>query len=1005
MSTRSLGQLTLDLIAKVGGFTEPMDKAARNAQKNAKDIENSANKVKKSSLAMKTALAGVATGITASAFSGWIKGSIDTANAALDVATKLGTTTNELSKLRYATAQSAGMANGEFDMALQRMTRRVAEAAKGTGAAAKSIQELGLDAQRLSKQDPAKTFVEIVDALSELDEHSERVRHSFKFFDSGGVKIAAAAASGKGAISDLADEAERLGGVIDHDFAIAATEFNANLGKMSLIGQGLFNEMAARLLPTLNKLSDALGSGGLKTVVDQVVSGTEVLAGLLMTRMVASLLKTGAAALVASKDFVSLTASGVRAQLALAGTEQASRKATYALTSLTVTARAANAALGLVGGPTGLALLAGYGLYSFASSAKQTREDLQSLVPVMDQALEKLSTMGRAAQLAELDKKREELNSAKAELEKSLGNTEREIERRLAFAYKSGLSPDVSGGVAALEAISKASKNVRANVEVDFDAVVRAIEQADDVSERGAKSFIGLIAQVQNMMGPVRTLEQDYKRMEEAINGATSAANISSHVLSSVSELYTKMSGDLQERIALLGVTSEAERFAIQYRLGKHSELSENEAELLKQEYAKLDAKAASLKKQQEVEQAAQRYRSELKNQNKELERAKKALLSQVEALEDQAKALNYTSEQWTLYKLSRDGLDEADLRRAQLALELTNAYEKQKEALELINSLASQEEKSLHRLKERKTLLDEAALATNKYALSSKDYAKAITAISKDLIVEAPTFDGLDASVGGPSGELLRVADAESKLREWHEKQRLIQMQAYEQGLIDKQTYSDRLSEIDEENSKKLASLQKASTTATLATYASMTGQAAELLRELGQEGSIAYKVMFAASKAASMAQAIINTEQAATAALAIDPTGTLSSWTRGLGYMSVGMIGAQTLAGMAHDGIDKVPETGTWLLQKGERVTTAETSAKLDRTLNKVQENTASRVGGGFHFTTDIHVTAGVGVSENDARQQGMQIAESYAMQFKRAMLQEMRPNGVLFNFVKGG
>lgn len=105
MSTRSLGQLTLDLIAKVGGFTEPMDKAARNAQKNAQDIENSANKVKKSSLAMKTALAGVAAGITASAFSGWIKGSIDTANAALDVATKLGTTTNELSKLRYATAR------------------------------------------------------------------------------------------------------------------------------------------------------------------------------------------------------------------------------------------------------------------------------------------------------------------------------------------------------------------------------------------------------------------------------------------------------------------------------------------------------------------------------------------------------------------------------------------------------------------------------------------------------------------------------------------------------------------------------------------------------------------------------------------------------------------------------------------------------------------------------------------------------------------------------------
>lgn len=45
-----------------------------------------------------------------------------------------------------------------------------------------------------------------------------------------------------------------------------------------------------------------------------------------------------------------------------------------------------------------------------------------------------------------------------------------------------------------------------------------------------------------------------------------------------------------------------------------------------------------------------------------------------------------------------------------------------------------------------------------------------------------------------------------------------------------------------------------------------------------------------------------------------------------------------ASTLAltGMAHDGIDSVPQTGTWLLEKGERVMTAQTSAKLDSKLN---------------------------------------------------------------------
>ncbi|NBA95503.1 phage tail tape measure C-terminal domain-containing protein [Pseudomonas sp. R5(2019)] len=50
--------------------------------------------------------------------------------------------------------------------------------------------------------------------------------------------------------------------------------------------------------------------------------------------------------------------------------------------------------------------------------------------------------------------------------------------------------------------------------------------------------------------------------------------------------------------------------------------------------------------------------------------------------------------------------------------------------------------------------------------------------------------------------------------------------------------------------------------------------------------------------------------------------------------------------LDGQAHDGIDFVPADGTWNLKRGERVTTAETSAKLDRTLDRVSRDSG---GGG--------------------------------------------------------
>ena len=49
----------------------------------------------------------------------------------------------------------------------------------------------------------------------------------------------------------------------------------------------------------------------------------------------------------------------------------------------------------------------------------------------------------------------------------------------------------------------------------------------------------------------------------------------------------------------------------------------------------------------------------------------------------------------------------------------------------------------------------------------------------------------------------------------------------------------------------------------------------------------------------------------------------------TAAAGVLAIGV--GTALQGQAHDGIDSVPETGTWLLQKGERVTTAKTSANV--------------------------------------------------------------------------
>lgn len=90
---------------------------------------------------------------------------------------------------------------------------------------------------------------------------------------------------------------------------------------------------------------------------------------------------------------------------------------------------------------------------------------------------------------------------------------------------------------------------------------------------------------------------------------------------------------------------------------------------------------------------------------------------------------------------------------------------------------------------------------------------------------------------------------------------------------------------------------------------------------------------------------------------------------------------VGA-ALDGQAHDGIDYVPADGTWNLKKGERVTTAETSAKLDRTLDRVSKDTP----GGSGLTVNlIEDKSKAGQSERGRNSDGSEFLNLWAAQIR--------------------
>ena len=210
-------------------------------------------------------------------------------------------------------------------------------------------------------------------------------------------------------------------------------------------------------------------------------------------------------------------------------------------------------------------------------------------------------------------------------------------------------------------------------------------------------------------------------------------------------------------------------------------------------------------------------------------------------------------------------------------------------------------------------------------------------------------------------------------------------------------QEYRNAMAAIDVDynmQAKELAEMQRDDQ---LSMYGSLLSQAGavwgdmtQMVKDAAGEGSAAYKAMFLAQQAIAIGQAIINTELGATAALKVDPTGFMSMMTRGIGYASVGLIAAQTIQGMAHDGIDNIPKEGTWLLDKGERVVDSRTNADLKGMI-------ANQKNGGGNVNITVNVTdSGVTTQSNQSDQK--QLGQMIGNAVRTVIRQEQRQGGLL-------
>lgn len=249
----SLGTLTLDLVAKIGGFEKGMDQAARISEKRLKQITTQA-------VALGNTLGTYLTrGIDSAAhiIIDLTKNAIDAGDQFAKMSQKVGIAVDDLSKLAYS-AQLSDVSLEQLQQGLVKLSDAAVKAQSGVGDQAAAFDALGIsvkDAQGNLKSS-YDLYLDVADAFEHLQDGASKTAVSIDLFGKAGAELIPALNGGAESIRAAGDELATFGGVITPAAAKASEEFNDNLTRLHKATEGFARQLAGDLLPDLVSLTD-----------------------------------------------------------------------------------------------------------------------------------------------------------------------------------------------------------------------------------------------------------------------------------------------------------------------------------------------------------------------------------------------------------------------------------------------------------------------------------------------------------------------------------------------------------------------------------------------------------------------------------------------------------------------------------------------------------------------------------------------------------------------------
>lgn len=173
MAGKSLGTLTIDLIAKVGGFVSGLSQAERSSQKWRKQVQADAKAAAVAFTGFATAASAAAVGVGVAGYN-LLKNTSKQITESDRWAKSLNMSTQSLLSWQYA-AEKAGVSGDQMADIFKDIGDKIGDAVLNkSGEAVDALDALGLSAKKLAGESPDKQLLAISNALGKIKTNAEK---------------------------------------------------------------------------------------------------------------------------------------------------------------------------------------------------------------------------------------------------------------------------------------------------------------------------------------------------------------------------------------------------------------------------------------------------------------------------------------------------------------------------------------------------------------------------------------------------------------------------------------------------------------------------------------------------------------------------------------------------------------------------------------------------------------------------------------------------------------